>query len=178
VFVAYPSDLAVPYFVTHPNKVTSSEAIGVDRLQAAYQQSLTECPQQRFVLAGYSMGAWVIDDWLDQHPSSWDKIAAVRQYGDPGWKHKTKVPGIVDKGLTRMIVDLPEDPAFPSKAHRSQWKTTCLWLDPVCGSGFGAVAQVQLASAAACLGVKCAHYDYVTKKAKKGGKWLASKAFR
>ena len=51
--------------------------------------------QDKIALVGYSMGAWVINKWIVDHPLEWDMIKAVVLYGDP-----CKVNG-KDKGLVR-----------------------------------------------------------------------------
>jgi hypothetical protein len=49
---------------------------------------LKECPKDKnpkIVLVGYSLGAWVINDWLDGNNDLWDYIRAVELYADPLW---------------------------------------------------------------------------------------------
>ena len=53
--------------------------------------------QDKIALVGYSMGAWVINKWLKDHPGEWIMISAVVLYGDPCWKDGA------DAGLARIF---------------------------------------------------------------------------
>ena len=64
--------------------------------------------QDKVALVGYSMGAWVINKWLADHPREWSMIKAVVFYGDPCWSHGSDVglargfgsPDAARKGIT------------------------------------------------------------------------------
>jgi hypothetical protein len=47
------------------------------------EASKAACPGERFVLVGYSQGAWIIDRYLKDTPSVHSRVAAVLVYGDP-----------------------------------------------------------------------------------------------
>ena len=93
----------VSYPTVYPNKwyslLTTPSALskGENALQADIKSYTAGCSvsQDKIALVGYSMGAWVINKWIVDHPLEWDMIKAVVLYGDP-----CKVNG-KDKGLVR-----------------------------------------------------------------------------
>jgi hypothetical protein len=106
---------------------------------------------------GYSMGAWVIDDWLKTHKSEWPIIKAVVLFGDPCYYY----------GLAREWTDTcgpAHDYPYPAPASSVPFKMKafCLQLDPVCGAGYAVLGRKrQLKTAAACAKDKCADLRYV-----------------
>lgn len=129
---------------------------------------------EHIALVGYSMGAWVVDKWLQQHRSEWSEVTAVTLFGDPCW---TSSGG--NEGLTRLFLGsygCPPSKDYPYPAARSSVPFPVLSYtlnkDPVSGYGFHggqlslppivfANREVQLAAAAACLSpVTCPHLDY------------------
>jgi hypothetical protein len=145
---------------------------GVRNLQSDITQgNNSTCAGYRHIaLVGYSMGAWVIDKWLQQHKSEWNEVTAVTLFGDPCWTSPK-----YNEGLTRLfLADYGCPPAkdYPYPAARSSVPfpifSYTLNKDPVSGQGFSGSfttlnADRQLASAIACLSpVTCPHLDYQT----------------
>ena len=73
---------------------------GEEALQHAILSYPNGCSpaQDKIALVGYSMGAWVINDWIMQHSGEWNMIKAVVLYGDPCY-----VGGFFDQGLARLF---------------------------------------------------------------------------
>ena len=81
---------------------------------------LSNCPTQSIVLTGYSLGAWIIDDWLRRNKDVCSSrqpagncedvspnIVAVELYGDPLWHRKGNAylggPVVTFDGLARQL---------------------------------------------------------------------------
>ena len=67
--------------VVMATRVTAGEQALTTQIAALIKQ----CPSQRIVLAGYSLGAWTIDNWLAKNGVYWLNIKGVMLYGDPNW---------------------------------------------------------------------------------------------
>ncbi|MGH3252930.1 MAG: cutinase family protein [Trebonia sp.] len=144
---------------------------GVRNLQSAITRgnNATCAANRHIVLVGYSMGAWVIDKWLQQHKSNWKEVAAVALYGDPCWTSSGD-----NEGLTRLSLlsyGCPPGKDYPAPAAKSSVpfpiRSYSLNKDPVSGQGFqGGGAHLanrakQLAAAGVCLSSRtCPHLDY------------------
>jgi hypothetical protein len=138
---------------------------GESALQTDVESWITGCQlsQIKIALVGYSMGAWVINKWLKDHPSEWILISAVVLYGDPCWKNGS------DQGLARLYGITGCSPAknYPYPAPvglltvpflTQSW---CAYHDPVCGGGYASHKQTQLVAAENCKqGSKCRHLHY------------------
>jgi hypothetical protein len=130
------------------------------------------CRSTRFVIAGYSQGAWIVDKFLRQHPEQKKHIAGIALLGDPQW-----VSGI-DAGLAKLFGTWGvSNPYFP-KGIGSRMQSWCNFHDPICGRGFAsrygtdAVRGVQLTAAGICAVAKCPHYTY-RPTARTAGQFLA-----
>jgi hypothetical protein len=66
-----------------PADYTQAVATGVTRLTAVLSHARTDCPSQKWVLAGYSQGGQVIDQVL-QSSTDLDRIVGVALIGDAG----------------------------------------------------------------------------------------------
>lgn len=120
--------------------------------------------QDKVALVGYSMGAWVINKWLKDHPGERSMIKAVVLYGDPCWIHGA------DRGLVRLLahnygVGLGCSPSndypYPTSTHTLPTVSYCLGGDPVCGGGFNSNPVTEVATASTCHGnPKCPHNWY------------------
>lgn len=149
---------------------------GERNLQSAitYGNDRTCRGDEHIALVGYSMGAWVIDKWLQQHRNEWSEVTAVTLFGDPCW---TSSGG--NEGLTRLFLGsygCPPGKDYPFPAARSSVPFPVLSYtlnkDPVSGYGFHggqpslppnvfANREKQLAAAIACISpVFCPHLDY------------------
>jgi len=75
--------------VTNPLNYRATLAKAVQDGENALQEELTSYTQgctpsqDKIVLVGYSMGAWVINKWLVDYSSEWKMIKGVLMYGDP-----------------------------------------------------------------------------------------------
>ena len=142
---------------------------GVRNLQSDITQgNSSTCSGDRHIaLVGYSMGAWVVDKWLQQHKNEWNEVTAVALYGDPCW-----ISSGHNEGLTRLFLlsyGCPPSKDYPDPAAKSSVpfpvESKTLNLDPVSGDGFhgglGDLREVQLAAAIACVSARtCPHLDY------------------
>jgi Cutinase len=144
--------------------LTNAVNAGESALQSYVATWASGCPlsQDKIALVGYSMGAWVINKWLNDHPGEWIMISAVVLYGDPCWKDGS------DAGLAR-IFNAPgcsSAQTYPYPAPDGpvtvpfQIQGLCAYHDPVCGGGYGDDAVTQLAQALACDQNSCPHLHY------------------
>lgn len=149
---------------------------GVRNLQSDITQgnNSTCSGDQHIALVGYSMGAWVVDKWLQQHKNEWGEVTAVTLFGDPCWTSSGH-----NEGLTRLFLlnyGCPPGGDYPYPAAKSSVpftvKSYTLNKDPVSGDGFHggqlslppnvlANQKAQLASAIACVSARiCPHLRY------------------
>jgi hypothetical protein len=139
---------------------------GENALQADITSYSTGCSasQDKIALVGYSMGAWVINKWIMDHPLEWNLIRAVVLYGDPCWAYGQ------DKGLVREFGSgygcMPAN-YYPFPAWVGTGKVTfgvqsyTMPLDPVSGANWAGNAAAQLYAAVNCGNPKtCSHLDY------------------
>lgn len=146
--------------------LTAAVQTGVSHLQSDLMSYASGCKvsQLKIALVGYSMGAWVINKWLQEYTSEWDMIKVVVLFGDPCW-----IDGS-DQGLARIF-----DPEgcmsasyYPKPAATTPFwpDSLCRYHDPVCGGGFnyalsdGSVGIDQLYIAAHCKQQNCPHLHY------------------
>lgn len=145
---------------------------GENQLQSAIDSYKKGCTlaQLNIALVGYSMGAWVINKWLNDHPGEWILIKAVVLYGDPCW-----VDGS-DQGLIRAVagagvaglVGCSSAKTYPYPAPQGiitvpfLAESWCVGGDPVAGCGFGSNLAKQIPAALACLppNTSCPHLWY------------------
>jgi hypothetical protein len=152
--------------LTHlPSSLTAAVKDGETNLQNALTSYTRGCKpsQDKIVLVGYSMGAWVINKWLMEHHSEWPMIKGMLLYGDPCWSNGS------DEGLARAFGATGCMPAksYPKAgaAFRIPYHSYCYSGDGVCGGGFSARGNSlkrakELAAAASCVSGNCAHFDY------------------
>lgn len=150
--------------------LTAAVNKGEKDLQSALASYTKGCTvaQDKVALVGYSMGAWVVNKWLKDHPSEWKLIRAVVFYGDPCWVHGH------DAGLLRLYN--PGDGCSPAKNYpypaptnrfkvRFLTQSWCAYHDPICGGGYGHgkkthVKKTQLDAALQCTDTSCPHNQY------------------
>jgi hypothetical protein len=116
------------------------------------------------------MGAWVVHDWMIEHPGELGYIGTVVLYGDLCWTNKNN-----DEGLARLFehsIGCDAASVYPNPSARSPFLTRSFTLtsDPVTGYGFHAGGNplvptvegrraLQLADAIGCHG-SCPHLQY------------------
>jgi hypothetical protein len=186
IFLEYPS----PLVKWQKNKgewwstLAWSKDRGVENLESVIRSVLGKCADPKIVLAGYSMGAWVIDEWLHYHREYWPHIRGVVLYGDPQWYRKDG--DFVYVGLARQLSTKDVGP-YPPDQDYPAWKSYCLIGDAVCGEGYELLSEktIQPIAANDCQSenVPCPHKNYVKDMdgeewTKRGGEFLASKAFQ
>jgi Cutinase len=140
---------------------------------------LRECPNPRIFLVGYSLGSWVIDEWLSREKEQgggkdlWDYIKAVELYGDPLWYRRGSayLGGPVDTygGLARRrLTPVKPNPyenntQGPGGDLSNRWQSRCLRGDQVCGEGYASdfvSGIVQIKDAIVCIATFCEHKKY------------------
>ncbi|MDQ1022363.1 cutinase family protein [Streptomyces afghaniensis] len=138
-------------------------------------ETLRRCPSTHFVLAGYSQGAWAVDEYLRQPHTPLGQIDGVALYGDPQWGHGAK-----GKGLARRLTKPPLSGSYPDPPnYRGKIQTLCAKKDPVCGEGYGDLGiGAQIIDASNCKKPKCPHLAYAPTATNRGAEFLASKAFK
>ncbi|MGW4544095.1 cutinase family protein [Streptomyces chartreusis] len=154
----------------------SSNAEGVSEIGRDVAEALQSCADTKFVLAGYSQGAWVIDAFLrSAHPRVRNQIAGVALYGDPQWDHGKKGRGIA-RELSGYVRSLRVGGEYPGFGDRIQ--SWCSVRDPVCGEGYrpgllaGARVLPQLRDAARCAHRSTCPHNFYSGVTTKGGEFL------
>lgn len=122
--VAYPAGMAA-----------SSKTQGVAKTVSHITAQAAACPNQKFVLVGYSQGADVMHTAAPKIPASlYPRIVAVVMFGDPGNKGpNTKSPS----GGTV--------PVFPTILG-NRLMENCASGDPVCSAGSNILAHLTYGS--------------------------------
>ena len=139
----------------------------------AYWNARTCSGDEHIALVGYSMGAWVIDKWLQDHQSEWGEVSAVTLFGDPCWTSSGDNEGLVRLFLYNYGCGPGNDYPYPAAKSSVPFPvhSYTLNLDPVTGYGFRgggnrlvptveARRAHQLAVAVGCKNTSCPHYDY------------------
>jgi hypothetical protein len=163
----------VSYPTVYPNlwsvllKTYDAITTGEGTLDADIKSYTAGCSasQDKIALVGYSMGAWVINKWIMDHPLERFMIKAVVLFGDPCW-----VSGN-DEGLVRRWADgygcMPAaDYPYPipggTTANPFPVHSWTMPNDPVSGDGWGGnTRDAQLSAAENCTnGTTCSHLDY------------------
>jgi len=159
---------------------------GATMIDAAVRKYLRQCPSGGgVVLAGYSEGAWIIDEFLRKYYGLAAVVKGVQLYGDPLYEKSDAG----DLGLARILgfaSNFPDPYPDSTLAGGHVVNSRCVERDPICGGNFHAARShrgywAQLKSAADCardLKFCKSHTEsyagYVTKQ---GGEFLAAKAF-
>lgn len=168
--VSYPDVALSNWFslLAAPFTIPSAVLIGESNLQNDIKNYRAGCSnsQDRIALVGYSMGAWIINKWIMDHPLERFWVKAVVLFGDPCWVNGS------DKGLVRRspvaagygcmpAADYPYPvPGAPSTVPFLTQSWT-MPNDPVTGSGWGGKTfNAQLNAAANCVKNQCSHLDY------------------
>lgn len=160
-------------------------------LESSLESFSSTCPGSGIELAGYSLGAWIINDMLTTYNTEWRYIAAVVLYGDPCWYN----PSGGYTGLARHAGGCIPESTYPclsstcSSSPPFLVESWCNSKDPICGQNDN-LAQ-QLAGVAQCITTQpnasgtspCTHFDYIygypnSGATVYGGQFLASEALR
>lgn len=166
--VVYPTgeSIATTLF---PALSSGEDALQNDILSYSKGCSLSE---DKIALVGYSMGAWVINKWITDHPTEWGLIRAVVLYGDP-----CRASG-KDKGLARYLgsygcmpaKDYPYPLPGGTTAVPFGMQSWSAYRDPVSGWGWGGNESAQVKAAYDCNNPKtCTHLDYTGSTAIRDG---------
>jgi hypothetical protein len=141
------------------------------------------CPATHISLAGYSMGAWVINAALTQHYYTAGLINLALLEGDPCWSHT----GDGSAGLAQRAQEARQPlgclgadtyPYLTGFANPFTAQSLCVNKDPICGEGYTAFTLIQQFAAAKNCSNGCSHLAYPTDGAAAyGGRWLADYAF-
>jgi predicted esterase len=161
------------HVATDVAKLLAAVNNGESALQTAVSDWISGCQlsQLKIALVGYSMGAWVINKWLNDHPGDWIFIKAVVLYGDPCWKDGA------DKGLVRLaggdgvadLIGCSSAKTYPYPAPQGIFTTVpfemqswCAYHDPVCGGGYAGKLTAQVPAAVVCIfsNSSCPHNIY------------------
>lgn len=114
------------------------------------------CPQRRVALLGYSLGAWIVDDYLAGQVTAFRQraISAVVLYGDPEWPAPS--PG----GLAREFARVNIDPYKP-QGLQGHFLSVCLPHDVVCNASHeSAGARMQQLAGCVAGSPDCVHRRY------------------
>ena len=131
-----------------PYPATSDWVNSVNAGKSLLTQRLTTqsaaCPNQRFVLLGYSQGAWVVGDSLAGGGGGWPapisaqlgtKVAAVVFYGDPRYRSWEWFDvGTAGAALSPINGIIPRDPGALA-TYASRIRSYCELDDPFCQYG-------------------------------------------
>ncbi|MEU0119902.1 cutinase family protein [Streptomyces bobili] len=143
---------------------------GVSAIQRAMDEAVRKCPSTKFVLTGYSLGAWVVDKFLLTDARRRPLVLAAQLYGDPQWNDPGKGQGlavILGRGLRTHY------PPFPDRVQ-----SLCNHRDPICGTGYRAgTLDLTLRLGDALKEVKCPGHThcYSGRSTTQGGRFLASR---
>lgn len=143
---------------------------GVSAVQRAMDRAVRQCSSTKFVLVGYSLGAWVVDRFLLTDSRRRHLVLAAQLYGDPQWNDPGKGQGlavILGRGLRTPY------PPFPDRVQ-----SLCNHRDPICGTGYRAgTLDLTLRLVDALKETKCPGHThcYSGRSTTQGGQFLASR---
>lgn len=142
---------------------------GVQAVQRTMDRAISTCPTTKFVLTGYSLGAWVVDKFLLTDTRRRPQVLAAQLYGDPQWNDPGKGQGlavILGRGLRT---------SYPPSADRVQ--SLCNHRDPVCGTGYrdGTLDLGRRLADAAMVKCPGSSHCYSGRATTQGGQFLASR---
>ncbi|MGW7054531.1 cutinase family protein [Streptomyces sp. NPDC054888] len=143
---------------------------GVVAIQRAMDRAVRDCSSTKFVLAGYSLGAWVVDKFFATNPHRRQLVLAAQLYGDPQWN----TPGR-GKGLAVLLNRGLRQP-YPPSADKVQ--SMCNDRDPICGTGYrddGRDLRQRLRDIIAPMNCPDSAHCYSGRYTAQGGKFLASR---
>ncbi|MFI0960746.1 cutinase family protein [Streptomyces sp. NPDC021080] len=159
---------------------------GVELLDAAVRGYLAQCPSGGgVVIAGYSEGAWIIDEYLRRNYGLSAVVKGVQLYGDPLYEDLK----VGDQGLGRNLgfaSNFPDPYPDSTLEGANIVDSQCMNRDPICGGGFRAADSSARSSQQFGAALRCAvkngacksHTEsYLGLAAKQGGEFLAANSF-
>ena len=162
----YPADPA-PEAVTNYKAYQASAADGAYSIVTEINRARAACGNQlRFVMAGYSQGAWSVHIALYAlDAATLNSISAVVLFGDPEFQPGQVIDRGSQNGLGNSGLATPFDASHRNvpASIRARTASYCLPQDPVCqGIGLGGPGYLKH-----CLDVnwaegKCPHTSYLT----------------
>jgi hypothetical protein len=120
------------------SKILPVTNYGVKSLERQLKAAASTCPNSLFVLAGFSQGAWVIDQALrDLHsndPVIFIQIAGAFLMGDPAWPKTTQTPK--EYGVATHIYPVEGygsvSDYFNNGLAKDNFESWCIADDPIC----------------------------------------------
>ena len=185
-YFAYPTVTFAEYLPVNWPALRTTIYDYAGELEAELESFSRSCPGTPVSLAGYSLGALLIDNMLSAHNGEWKFINAVELYGDPCWYNRNGDY----RGLARYAAAaglrlgcFPESaypyPQIPRAGSHFTVESLCISGDPVCGQGWPPYEiGGQVIAAALCGLDKCPHLSYPAAPARDGASFLAEHAFR
>lgn len=159
VFLRYPTiavqTLTDPAFWRNGD-FRSSVKTASRGLTREVSQARDACPNRQVALLGYSLGAWIVDDYLAGLPARFQQrtFSGVVLYGDPEW------PAPAPGGLAREFGQVNIDPYRP-QGLAGRFLSLCLPHDVVCNASHDpAVVRAKQAASCALELSNCAHRRY------------------
>lgn len=127
--VRYPASVD---YINGPNQ-------GADDALARLRAQAAACPDQRFVLAGYSEGAMVMTTLMARLPAAIEpRVVAAVLYGNPYYKSSSPSATGSARGQANGLVPGIGVPA----AFAGRTRDYCNTGDPVCGAGSNVAAHL------------------------------------
>ncbi|WP_419248960.1 cutinase family protein [Streptomyces canus] len=173
--------------IENPN-MSSLPAVnqGVELLDATVRGYLAQCPYGGgVVIAGYSEGAWIVDEYLRRNYGLSAAVKGVQLYGDPLYEDLN----MGDQGLGRnfgFASNFPDPYPDSTLEGANIVDSQCMNMDPICGRGFRAAdssarSSQQLGAALRCAvkidACKSHTESYLGLTVKRGGEFLAANSF-
>lgn len=157
--ILYPASPLKPLSRENIKKLRPSIDNGIATLMHEFVVDAAACPYRQYVLAGYSQGAEVIQEFLARQVPYRSRIAAVTLFGSPGYQ-ATDPRAIGGKTSSGVL----------AQRLSTTGVTYCLAGDPICNS--------TASNLAACVKVKfdsrCPHLQYKTRGVtSQAASWLA-----
>jgi Cutinase len=171
---SYPAIPVNPLKPTFNSDYIKSVDDGVAGLHSEVARFLSSCSHTPLLLAGYSQGAEVVDDWLLTDNNGGSNVIGVALLGDPRFNTNNSE----DVGTNRSVngiapLQFADWDTFPyttglfsppspfgtwvryPNSYKSSLRSFCVSGDPICGaSSIGRVLS--------CLKNDCAHFHYMT----------------
>jgi hypothetical protein len=130
--LVYPAIAVIPgqpNFLKKPYPASVND--GVEALKRLLLQRHTSCPRELWVLAGFSQGAQVVGNALDEHLPASGQVAAVELFGDPLYSPNS--PSDRGGGRNWGILNGDHNRERPPAAWVDRTESWCNPRDAICG---------------------------------------------